>query len=315
VTHGHSIFGRPRSYDVAAYMREFTRSARLIPRRYALAGPAVGYLRWLPRPGPFLAAEPRVRDLTYHLYPLTACVPHPSAGQAPTIANLTSASASSGAMTPLAPLVRAAHAHHVAFRLDELNSVACSGAAGVSDRLASALWALDALFALAREGVDGVNFHSHARAAYRTFRFRHTSAGWRGAVTPLYYGLLAFAQAAPAGSRLVQTSTPSDPSVRLWATTAAGHLHVVLINDAPRAAHTVAIKLPPTRGARLTFQRLSAPAGLTAASGVTLGGRGFGTVTTTGQLTGRARIGAPRQIRRGIFLLTLPPGSAALLTR
>ena len=209
MTHGRSIFGRPRSYDVAAYTREFTRYSRLVPRRYALAGPAIGDLRWLPQPGPFLAAEPRVRDLTYHLYPLTNCVRRPSASEAPTIANLTSAAAATGAIAPLAPLVRAAHAHHTAFRLDELNSVACSGAAGVSDRLASALWALDTLFALAREGVDGVNFHTHARAAYRTFRFRHTAAGWRGAVTPLYYGLLAFAQAAPVGPAWCRPSTPS----------------------------------------------------------------------------------------------------------
>ena len=47
-----------------------------------------------------------------------------------------------------------------------MNSVACGGKAGVSDTFASALWALDALFAVARSGADGVNLHMFPRARY-----------------------------------------------------------------------------------------------------------------------------------------------------
>jgi hypothetical protein len=317
VAHGHLVPGRPRSYDFSAYNREFSRFARLVPRRYALAGPAVGYLRWLPHLGPFLSAQPRVKYATLHLYPLANCVRHPSGAQAPTIAHVTSPAASTAATAPLAAAVRAAHAHHAALRLDELNSVACGGAAGVSDRLASALWVLDTLFALAREGVDGVNIHTFAQAQYRTFRFSRTHGSWSGAVSPLYYGLLAFARLTPPGSRLLQTSQPTDPDLRMWATSSpGGHLHVVLINDSAKAPRTVAIKLPPSAtGAPLTLERLSAPGGLTAASGITLGGQGFGASTTTGRLAGRLRTGRVRQIRRGIYLLTLPPAGATLLSR
>ena len=52
--------------------------------------------------------------------------------------------------------------------------------------------------------------HPHLRpGGYRTFRFTRSRNGWTGEVAPLYYGLLAFARAAPAGARLVQTSQPS----------------------------------------------------------------------------------------------------------
>ena len=243
--------------------------------------------------GPFLASQPRVEYATFHLYPLANCVAHPSGAQAPTIAHIISPAASTGAIAPLAAAVRTAHAHHAALRLDELNSVACSGAAGVSDRLASALWALDTLFALAREGVDGVNIHTFAQAAYRTFRFSRTRRGWTGSVAPLYYGLLAFARATPPGARLVQTSQPTDPDLRIWATTAPdatrGHLHVVLINDSATARHTVAIKLPPgATSTPLTLERLAGAGGLNAASGISLGGQSFGAATATGQLAGSA---------------------------
>ena len=315
--HGQSVPGRPRSYDFSAYNREFSRFARLVPGRYALAGPAVAYLRWLPHLGPFLSAQPRVKYAMFHLYPLANCVQRPHGAQAPTIGHVTSLVASTAAAAPLTAAVRTAHARHAALRLDELNSVACGGAAGVSDRLASALWALDMLFALAREGVDGVNIHTFVQAEYRTFRFSRTRGNWSAAVSPLYYGLLAFARMTPPGSRLVQTSLPTDRNLRVWATAApGGHLHVVLINDSPTKRRTVAIKLPPGEtAAPITLERLSGPGGLGAAGSITLGGQGFGASSATGRLAGPLRTGRPRQIRRGIYLLTVPPGSATFLSR
>src|SRR5205807_8152509 len=64
------------------------------------------------------------------------------------------------------------HGAGLPLRVDEINSVACGGAAGVSNTFASALWALDTMFALVRTGVDGVNVHTFQGATYRLFRMR-----------------------------------------------------------------------------------------------------------------------------------------------
>jgi hypothetical protein len=95
---------------------------------------------WEPDLGAFLAAEPRVRTATIHRYPLKQCTPTPKA----TIPELVSASSTSGLANGLKNLIGMAHAHHVAFRLDETNSVSCGGEGGVSNTFASSLWALEA---------------------------------------------------------------------------------------------------------------------------------------------------------------------------
>ncbi len=38
------------------------------------------------------------------------------------------------------------------FRVDEMNAITCAGTPGVSDTFASALWVLNALFAMDRAG-------------------------------------------------------------------------------------------------------------------------------------------------------------------
>ena len=59
--------------------------------------------------------------------------------------------------------------------MTELNSVNCGGRPGVSNTFATALWAPDALFALLRAGVDGINLHVRANTINAPFAL--TSAG------------------------------------------------------------------------------------------------------------------------------------------
>ncbi len=97
-----------------------------------------------------------------------------------------------------------------------------------------------------------------------------------------------FAQAAPPGAHLLHTSGALG-SVRAWATRAPdGSLHVVLINDDTAQTRTVAVHISGSHGAA-TLERLRGK-GLTATSGVTLGGQSFGDTTTTGTLTGRSAV-------------------------
>jgi hypothetical protein len=172
---------------------------------------------------------------------------------------------------------------------------------------------VDALFALAADGVDGVNFHTFSKAYYRPFWVAHAHGRWQASVAPMYYGMLAFGRAAPPGSRLLRVGVPAKTGLRVWATRGRDHrVRVMLINPQAQRSRTIAIKLP-RNVRRATLERLKGPS-LSAAGGVTLAGQSFGPVTTTGQLAGRRRVAHLRPTRPGVFVLRLPAASAALLT-
>lgn len=307
---GRKVKGRPKSYDFPAYQGDFARIADTLPR-LPLAGPTTGGPKWIPLLGRFLPAHPRVRVATLHRYPLQLCFMPAASPKYPSVANLLDADASRGLADTVAPLVGVAHARHVALRIDEMNSVSCGGAPGISDGFVSSLWALDAVFQMARVGVDGVNIHTYPHATYELFRFSHRDGEWSGFVAPEYYGLEMFAQAAPPGARLLHVSG-SPGNVRAWATRAPnGTVHVVLINDYTARARTVAVRIPGVRGAA-TLERLTGR-GITARTGVTLGGQTYGSTTTTGLLAGDSTVtGVTR--RGGGYVVRLPRASAAMLT-
>ena len=183
---------------------------------------------------------------------------------------------------------------------------------GVSNTFASALWALNMLFGMARLGVDGVNVHTWRGSAGKLFEFSDTPAGWTAVVRPEYYGLLMFADAAPPGSRLLSTQTTKGSILDAWALRAPdGSTRVVLIN--PNTIHTqhVAVSIGASQ-VDATLQMLSAP-GAAATSGVTLDCQNFGSATTTGVIAGTP---CPKTIHHthGGYAVTLPPASAALVT-
>jgi hypothetical protein len=169
---------------------------------------------------------------------------------------------------------------------------------------------VDALFNMARVGVDGVNIHTFPGATYDLFRFWRTQGVWQGFVSPEYYGMLMFAQAAPLGSRLLTSFTATGDAVKAWATyTPDRTLRVVLINDHPYPQTVVlqaAGHVPPA-----TLERLLAP-DINSTKGVTLGGQTFGRQTATGVLGQATDIAVSPANHR--YLVSLPPNSAALLT-
>ncbi|HEX8977206.1 MAG TPA: hypothetical protein VF781_11885 [Solirubrobacteraceae bacterium] len=310
--HTIPVFGRPPTYGFTAYLRDYSAVAGVLPPGVPVAGPASGAPDWLSGLSRFLTANPRVRMATFHRYPLHRCATPRSSIAYPTIANLLAPVASSGPATSLAAAVGAAHSHGVGFRADELNSVSCGGAAGVSDTFASALWIMDTLFNMDRVGVDGVNIHTFRSGRYAPFTFRHRAGRWSAQVRPLYYGLLMFSRAAPPGSRLLPTRHPGGPALRIWATRGRDNrLRVLLINDALDRAATIAVRLP-SAAAPAELERLTAP-GIRARHGLRLAGQAFASPTLTGALAGVAHATrvAPQ---RGRYVLRLPAASAALLT-
>jgi hypothetical protein len=308
---GRAVRGRPRSYDFAAFMRDFAQFPAALPQ-VALAGPTSGGPGFLPRLDEFLAAEPRVRLVTVHRYPLQLCFTGRGSPAYPTVGHLLSRRASTGLADGFARAVASVHARGLPLRIDELNTVSCGADPAVSQTFASALWALDTLFAMARAGVDGVNIHTFPGAGYAVFSFSRAAGRWTASVAPEYYGLMMFAQAAPSGSRLLSISGRPGNQLRIWATQAPDRrIRVVLINAAMKRSRIVTVRVPGTQGAG-TLESLRAPSAA-ARSGVELGGRSFGAQTDTGTLRGAART-ISVTVTQGRYVVRLPAASAALLT-
>jgi hypothetical protein len=309
---GVGVPGRAADYGISSYLADYAAIGSALPRNVPLAGPAVASSDWQRAVGPFVAANPRARLVTVHVYPLRRCRTALSSASYPTIAHLLASPATARVVDAVRSAVDVIGSRRVAVRVDELNSVSCKGASGVSDTFASALWVLDTLFRLYRAGVMGVNIHTLANVPYQPFTFARSSGRWRASVKPMYYGLLLFDRAAPPGARLVPTLHTARSALRSWATVGPdGTTRLVLINDSEREPLTIAVAAPHS-AASASLELLRAP-GLRATAGVSLAGQGFGARTSTGRLAGAFEATSPQQVQRR-YVVRVPPASAALLT-
>jgi hypothetical protein len=305
---GQRVFGRPRGWSFSDFVKDFAVISRALPRTVTLAGPSIGGSAWIPLLGRFLAGNPRLGLVTLHRYPLKHC----SANRPVTIPQLLSSASSTGLAESVARDVAVSHARGIPLRNAEMAAIACGGMPGVSDSFASALWSLDALFAMARVNVDGVNLIT-ARNVNEPFGIDKVHGRWQAVVRPVYYGAMMFAQAAPAGSRLLALSGTAGANVNAWATRApGGDIHVVLINDSTDHTHSVTVRVPSSSDPPATLERLRAPS-VHATSGVTLAGQSFGSQTDTGLLAGTPSTTTVTPVAGG-YLVRLPVASAAMLT-
>ena len=302
---GTEVFSRGPAYGPGAFVSDFSRALAALPPGPA-AGPVTGLLRWIDAFRPFvsralagedgdlarLRAQP-VRDHA-HLTPVPERSQSADGPRLPRFVN------------GISPYVALAHGAGDAFRVDEMNSVTCNGRIGVSNTFASALWVMDALFTLAGDGVDGVNIHTYPDAANGLFDFTPSARTVDGTVHPIYYGLLMFEQAAPAGSRVLRAVAPGAGAVRVRATLAPDHrTRVLLVNDS--LSHS-ALALVHAGRRHAVPGRSSACwlASAYATGGVTLGGASFGAGTTTGVLppVRTAAVSA----HSGAYAVSLPAG-------
>ena len=307
---GRHETGRPRTYDLSGLIGDFTRFAAVLPER-TLAGPSLGTPGWIRRLGRFLDAVPRLGLVTLHRYPLQVCYTPRRSPRYPTIARLLSPSSSIGLADSFAPYTAAARARGLFLRVDELNSVSCGADPAVSDTFASALWVLETLFEMLRVGVHGVNIHTFPGAGYELFKLGRSGGLWQADVSPEYYGLLLFARAAPAGSRLLAVAGGAGGTVRTWATRAGdGTVRVVFVNTGS-VARRLSVGLPGMTFGTGSLERLSA-AGVRASGGVTLAGQSFGASTSTGRLAGAALTSSVPAVS-GRYVVQVPAASAAML--
>jgi len=121
-----------------------------------------------------------------------------------------------------------------------------------------------------------------------------------------------FAQAAPAGSRLLTVLQPRGAGqFRAYATRAPDEtVRIVVIDDGDRA-RKLTVRTPGATGTG-ALELLTAPS-LRAKSNVTLGGQSFGTTTTTGLLAAAQKTYAVSPSKHE-YAIKVPPASAALLT-
>jgi hypothetical protein len=306
---------RDAGYTFQNYLTDFStwRSA-LIPSVLAapnsLAGPAWGDTASLTNLQEFLSAETgNLALVTQHHYPYDVCNGNP----APAASELLSQTAAGSGAAAVAPSVTTARSAGLDFRLAEVNSVGCGGAAGVSDTFASSLWGADLLFEMSAVGASGVNFHNSGNAADSVFTFDLQGSGgdtvYVPHVQPLYYGMLLFAQATAWQGRPLPLSMTTSANLKAWAfLDANGAVRVAVINKDTIAAGVVTFQLPG-RGAG-SLSRLLAP-GLTATNGITCAGQTFDG-TTDGLPLGTPFTEAVQSVS-GTYTVALPPVSAALL--
>jgi hypothetical protein len=309
---GRHVTGRPASYDMSSLIGDFAAFSAALPARPILAGPSLGAPEWTRQLGRFLAAEPRVGLVTLHRYPLQLCYTPRRSPRYPTVDHLLQPAASIGLADSFAPYVAIAKARRLPLRIDELNSVSCGADPSVSKTFASALWAINTLFAMARVGMHGVNIHTFPGAGYELFELRRDGGRWRATVAPEYYGLMLFARAAPAGARLLGVDGAVSGSVHTWATRGAGGtVRITMVNTGAQARDLI-VGVAGDRVGRARLEQLTAPSPRSSTT-VTLAGQSFAAPSYTGLLAGRAQTRSIAPVH-GRYSVTLPGYSAVLLT-
>jgi len=295
-------------YDaqVAAYRGAIEAAAPGIP----LAGPDVSGSSAFESWGLGEVVNQTPALLTGHHYPL-GCKQTP----APTITRLLSPQIRRLEDSSLLRYMSIAKASEVPFRLDETNTVSCGGEAGISNTFASALWAIGYLTQSMAMGVEGINLQGNpANCAGYTPVCAPTAEGLAaGALDaqPEWYALL-LAKALIGDRPLPVSSSAAHPlNLQVSALRARdGGLHLVIVDDDPPRARSVAVRLRVGRGFQgANVLALSAPSPA-ALAGVTLGGSA---VAADGSWSEPSRL--PRAANRdGVITVQIAPSSAVLLS-
>jgi hypothetical protein len=218
------------------------------------------------------AVHPDVAGLADHIYPTSACN-----GSAATIPALLGSGSVQDETSAASTLVTVARQLNVPAAVDETNSTVCGGTAGVSDVYATALWALDYNLLLARSGVANADFEGGISGCGAYSPLCESSGGTLTA-QPVFYGLIATSLVGT--GNFVSVTNPDSASVRAYAVKNGSDLTVVLddVQDPSSNGPTsVSLHLGATfPQGQMTVLATSSSAGLSAKTGITLGGQQIG---------------------------------------
>ena len=262
-------------------------------------------------------ASPEINELTSHYYPLTAS----TCGGSPTVAELLGTSVRDAESDEAAEAVAAAAKLGVPAVLDEGNSVVCEGQAGVSNVYAAALWEIDDQLVMARDGVVGDYMHGTVEECgsakplymYYTPLCAPTAAdATEGllAAQPEYYGLAALRDVGT--GQFLNLSNPVWADVRAYAVEHTNGTMTVVLDDVDNPSTTGSTTVQLDLGATFSHASqvaMTASGGLTATSGITLGGQ---TVQSNGTLA--APTTTSFTVSGDTATVTVPAGSAQIIT-
>ena len=301
-----SVVNGQRGIDtIADYGKKFSTVASALGGA-PLAGPSSGSTHWLPKLGTVLRDMPsRLKLVTVHAYPMKDC----SRIAQLSVSDFFAPASIQGLADSIHATVKAAAAHGKPLRVDEINGIPCGGEAGLSNSFGEALWALNVLPALWQAGVQGVNFQTVDGNLNQMITAKHSGSGWSVSVQPEYYGLLAFAEAAPAGSHLLRISDPGLAHFYQFAVRAPDRSERVVLTNVGSVARTIGVSASGTHGTG-SVSLLSARS-LSATGGATLGGRRLS--SRTGQLAGTPRVTLVRPNAKGVYAVRVPAHAAAIL--
>ena len=301
------LFGRghrPQGYGYEQWHNEYRRyrdAVRAKLPNVPLAGPdAAVKTDWVTQ---FAADEGKdIKLLTHHYY-----AEGPPKNPASTIENLLKGDEKLTRI--LAQCRSASQSVNVPYRICETNSCFGGGKPGVSDTFAAALWGLDFLFTLATADAGGVNLETGVNQHGFISSYSPLGDDEHGnySAQPLYYAMLAFAQASR-GRRVDVQYDAGDMNVKAYAVLGEDNrLAVTLINK--EASRDVEVSIVGTRAfAGGSLLRLAAPS-LESKGDVTLGGSA---VAVDGQWTPGHR--EKLATRHGERVIPVPAASAALVT-
>jgi hypothetical protein len=192
---------------------------------------------------------------------------------------------------------------HLAYRMSETSTFWNGGVPGVSDTFASALWAIDYLFAIATQGGTGADFHSVIINPNSVLAYDN---GVIESVRPIYSGLLLFTMA---GTGRVVNTTQSTGGLDISAHALRrddGSLSVFIVNKSSRG---IDFHIDVGRAvSSACLRKLSAPS-LAAQSGVAIQGAEVGSDGAFSPAHGAAAFAAGTAVAG-----TLSATSAALIT-
>jgi hypothetical protein len=261
-------------------------------------------------------AQPQIQSLTSHYYPLVATSCHGT----PTMAALLGADVYAHEVTAAEHAAAQGRKLGVPAVIDESNNVVCEGEKNISDVFAAALWELDMQLLAAQAGIAGDYQHGTVLRCdspkplfmYYTPLCAGTDADTQaGLLTaqPEFYGLAAV-RAVGTGAFL-RVTNPVEATIRAYAVKHADGTVTVVLDDVEDPTRAVPVTLRLDVGAAYgSLRRVDLTAkSLTARSGVTLGGQ---VVQADGSVPAPTASTSP--VRDGVAVVTIQPGSAALLT-
>ena len=301
---------RPASFDYPAYHADWLACANVVGKT-KIAGPdtAGTSSSWAAS----LAADEhdRMALLTVHQY---------ASGPDLTISQMLASTQITGQLNGVRTNLAAATANGLPMRVDEANSAYSGGVDGVSNKYASALWAIDYSLSMAQAGVAGVNIHGGLGVCndpiwngkfQRYTPFCAANKAYELAqvyqVMPIYYGLWMARQMGP--GRFLPVQLTSERNTSAYAVRGDdGHTRVALVQKDDTSAAPVTVTLNVGGGSRT--------AKVLHMTGTALAQTPTAVQGATVDIAGKLKPGRPdsAQVLRGVLTLTIPAGSAAIIT-